>query len=143
MQICGINILVFDGRQLADIVQNELVTGVKMPRKVKLSFCEECVEGKMHRMPFKPAVEIRSIRKLQLVHSDVCGPMATESIGGCKYFVTFIDDYSWCCNVYFLRHKSEVLEKLKEFTSGSDRRNETLRTDNGGEYLSAAKASAQ
>ena len=65
--------------------------------------------------------------------------MLTESIGGCKYFVTFIDDYSRCCNVYFLRHKSEVLEKLKEFeviTSGSDRRIETLRTDNGGEYLS-------
>ena len=41
--------------------------------------------------------------------------MSTESIGGKRYFVTFIDDYSWCCRVYFMRHKSEVPEKFKEF----------------------------
>ena len=91
------------------------MAGVKLPGKVKLTFCQGCVEGKMHRMLFKSVGEIRSTRKLELVHSDVCGPMPTESIGGCKYFVTFIDDYSHCCNVYFMKHKSEVLEKLKEF----------------------------
>ena len=35
----------------------------------------------MHRNPFKPVGEIRSTEKLQLIHSDVCGPMSTESIG--------------------------------------------------------------
>ena len=96
--------------------------------------------GKIHRKPFKPVGEIHSTRKLKLVHSDVCGPMQTESIGGRRYFVTFIDDYSRCCSVYFLRHKSEVLEKFKELeaitTNESDQRIGTLRTDNGGEYLS-------
>ena len=29
----------------------------------------------------------------EMVYSDVCGPMPTESIGGNRYFVTFIDDY--------------------------------------------------
>ena len=48
----------------------------------------------MHRNPFKPVGEIRSTGKLQLIHSGVCGPMSTESIGGKKYFVTFTDDYS-------------------------------------------------
>ena len=84
--------------------------------------------------------EICSTKKLQLVHSDVCRPMSTESFGGRKYFVTFIDDYSLCCSVYFLRHKSEVLEKFKEFevstTNICGQRVGTLRTDNGGEYLS-------
>ena len=65
--------------------------------------------------------------------------MQTASMGGKKYFVTFIDDYSRCCSV-FLRHKSEVMEKFKEFEAGamnaSDRRIGTLRTDNGGEYSS-------
>ena len=117
-----------NGQQLERIAQKDLVTGVKIPQQVTLSFCEGCVEGKMHRAPFKPVGEIRSTRRLQLVHSDVCGPMQTESLGGRKYFATFIDDYSRCCNVYFLKHKSEVSEKFKEF--------ETLRTDNGGEYLS-------
>ena len=59
--------------------------------------------------------EIRSTRKLQLVHSDICGPMQTQSIGGAKYFVTFIDDYTRCCAVYFMKCKSEVLDKFKEF----------------------------
>ena len=60
----------------------------------------------MHRAPVG---EIRSTRKLQLVHSDVGGPMQTESIGGHKYFITFIDDYSRCSAVYYLKQKSEVL----------------------------------
>ena len=66
--------------------------------------------------------------------------MQTESLGGRKYFATFIDDYLRCCNVYFFKHKSEVSEKFKEFeasiTNESDIRIRTLRTDNGGEYLS-------
>ncbi|CAB3979999.1 Retrovirus-related Pol poly from transposon TNT 1-94 [Paramuricea clavata] len=49
------------------------------------------------------------------VHSDVCGPMQTESFGGARYFVTFTDDYSRCCAVYFMKQKLEVLEKFKEF----------------------------
>ena len=125
-------------QRLKEIVHKELATGMKIPKTAKL--CEGCVEGKMQRKPFKPVGEIRSSRKLQLVHSDVCGPMPTESIGGRKYFVTFIDDYSRCCEVYFLSHKSEVLEKFKEYeaitTNDCGQRIETLRTDNGGEYLS-------
>lgn len=49
-------------------------------------FCEACVEGKLSRKPYKSVGEIRSKRKLQLVHSDVCGPFQTESLGGKKYF---------------------------------------------------------
>ena len=40
--------------------------------------------------------------------------MPTDSIGGSKYYITFIDDYLQCCAVYFLRNKSEVPEKFKE-----------------------------
>lgn len=84
--------------------------------------------------------EIRSKRRLEIVHSDVCGPMSTESIGGNKYFVTFIDDYSRCCAVYILKNKSEVANKFKEYEArvfnDCGKRVGTLRSDNGGEYLS-------
>lgn len=80
------------------------------------------------------------MKKTQLVHSGVCGPMRTHSIGGAKYFVTFIDDYIRCCAVYFTKHKSEVFDKFKEFeattTNEVGKAIGTLRTDNGGEYLS-------
>jgi len=67
--------------------------------------------------------------------------MSTESLNGKRYFVTFIDDYSRCVKVYFIRHKSEVLKKFKEFeaaaTNEADCKIGTLRTDNGGEYMSS------
>ena len=84
--------------------------------------------------------EIHFTRKVQLVHSDVCGPISKDFIGGSKYFVTFIDDFSRCCSVYFIKHKSEVLDKFKEFeavtTNDCGKRIGVLCSDNGGEYLS-------
>ena len=82
---------------------------------MQLSFCEGCVQGKMYQQSLKPVGEIRSSRKLQLVHSDVYGPIHTESFSGQKYFVTFIDNYSRCCAVYFMKHKSEMFANFKEF----------------------------
>ena len=67
--------------------------------------------------------------------------MPVESFKENRYFVTFIDDYSRCVKVYFMKHKSEVLQKFKEFEASAT--NEavckigTLRTDNGGEYMSS------
>ena len=126
--------------QLKEMVSRNLVKGVKIPKSTGMMFCEKCVEGKMSRRNFKSVGEIRSMRKLQRVHSDVCGPMPTESIGGKRYYVTFIDDYSRCCKVYFIRNKSEVFDKFKEFelctTNECGLPIGTLRSDNGGEYLS-------
>ena len=55
--------------------------------------CEGCVLGKMHMYAFPKDGLVRVVRKLQLVHSDVCGPMCTPSLGNILYFVTLIDDY--------------------------------------------------
>ncbi|MCY3928487.1 MAG: GAG-pre-integrase domain-containing protein, partial [Acidobacteria bacterium] len=81
--------------QLREMASQDLVRGVNIPKSARTSFCEKCVEGKMAKKPFKLVGEIQSMSKLR-VHSDVCGPMPTESIGGSRYFVTFIDDYSRC-----------------------------------------------
>ena len=124
---------------LKEVIRKEVVRGIKLTGDSNLSFCEGCVEGKVCRRPFKSIREIKSTRKLQLIHSDVCGPMQVESFGGKKYFVTFIDDFSRCCLVYFTRQKSEVFEKFKKFealtTNQTGLKIGTLRTNNGGEYL--------
>ena len=72
----------------------------------ELSFCSGCVAGKMHRKPFPTVGEIRSSRKLQLVHSDACGPVHTESIGGAKYFLTFL---TFRC---VLQHKCHIVNPI-------------------------------
>jgi hypothetical protein len=55
----------------------------------------------------------RASKLLELVHSDVCGPMKTTSRGGARYFVTFIDDFSRKTHVYLLKAKGEVFDKFK------------------------------
>ena len=130
-------------RQLLSIMmkgdQVKGLKGLKATNPGELSFCEGCVQGKLSKKPFKPS-GIHTTRKLQLIHSDVCGPMKTESVGGKKYFVTFTDDYTRCTSSAFLKNKSEVLAQFKQFeakaTSQSGNQIGTLRTDNGGEYTS-------
>jgi len=55
--------------------------------------CETCIFGKNHRIPFVKE-PWRAKFLLELVHTDVCGPMNISSVGGNKYFLTFIDDFS-------------------------------------------------
>ena len=121
------------------MVNKEFVTSLSLSKSSNLSFCEGYVESKMCRNPFK-LVGVRSTRKLQLVHSNMCGPMPTESLGGHKYFVKFTDDYSRHCFVYFMKHPFEVLSKFKEFeaitTTECDLKIRALRTGSGSEYIS-------
>ena len=77
---------------------------------------------------------------MEIVHTDVCGPMSVPSIGKARYFVTFIDDKSRKTFVYFLRQKSDVFEKFKLFKNAVETKTgkhiKTLRSNNGGEFTS-------
>jgi hypothetical protein len=66
--------------------------------------CEVCYKAKQKRkiirIPVKPTT-----RPYELVHSDLCGPFATPSLGGKRYYIVFIDDYSRYTEVYLLADK--------------------------------------
>lgn len=116
------------------------VTGIEFDdddREIKQ--CEICPKGKQTRIPFKPS-STKTTQLLELIHSDLCGPMETQSIGHAKYLLTFIDDHSKKVFVYFLKSKSEVLDSFKTFKNYIECQTglkiKTLRTDNGGEYCS-------
>ena len=76
---------------------------------------------------------------LGLIHSDVCGPFATQARGGYEYYVTFIDDQSRYRYVYLMRRKSKTFEKFKEFRDEAKKQLgkslKVLGSDRGGEYL--------
>ena len=76
--------------------------------------CESCLLGKMTKSPFSGHGE-RAANLLGLVHTDVCGLMSTQAMGGFSYFITFIDDRSRFGCVYLMKHKSEAFEKFKEY----------------------------
>ena len=58
---------------------------------------------------------------LGLFHSDVCGPMSTESLSGARYFLTFVDDKTHYIWVYVLKCKSEVFSKFLKWKAYVER----------------------
>jgi len=83
---------------------------------------------------------MRATKPLEIVHSDVCDPMKTTSLGGARYFVTYIDDFSRKVWVYLLKSKGECLEKFKEFRALVETQLEykikVFWSDNGRGYIS-------
>jgi hypothetical protein len=73
---------------------------------------------------------------LDLIHSDVCGPMIVSSLNRYLYYVLFIDDHSQKMWIYLLTTKDGVLAIFQEFKaqveSLTGRRIKVLRSDNGG-----------
>lgn len=103
--------------------------------------CVACIQGKQNRLPFPKKSYNRATEPLELVHTDLCGPMPCSSLSGSKYFLLFIDDFSRKTFVYFLKTKSEVFEKFKSFKvlveNQTGRKIKVLRSDNGGEYINS------
>ena len=92
----------------------------------------------MTKRPFN-AKGNRAKDLLELVYSNVCGPMSIQARGGYEYFITFIDDYSRFGYVYLMKRRSEAFEKFKEFRGEIEnqlgKRIKAIRFDLGGEYL--------
>jgi hypothetical protein len=76
--------------------------------------CESCIKCKLAPMCFTPNTTSRPTEPLQLVHSDICGPLE-KAIGGGQYMLLFIDDAMRHTDEYILKYKSEALEKLKKY----------------------------
>ena len=51
--------------------------------------CEPCLMGKMTKTLFSRTIE-QATDLLEIIHTDVCGPMSVEARGGYHYFLTFI-----------------------------------------------------
>nr|UXW66292.1 hypothetical protein GID_ORF5 [Hordeum vulgare subsp. vulgare] len=70
----------------------------------------------MTKTPFSGIME-RAPNLLEIIHTDVCGPMKVEARGGYRYVLTLTDDLSTYEYVYLMKHKSGTFERFKEFQS--------------------------
>jgi hypothetical protein len=84
-------------------------------KQIDLDFCEHCVYGKQKRVRFLRVGEEKKNERLDLVHIDVWGPTQVSSLGGSRYYVTFIDDATRKTWVYFIRQKSDVFDTFKKW----------------------------
>ena len=71
----------------------------------------------MTKTPFSGTME-QATELLEIIHTDVCDPMSVDAHGKYRYFLTFTDDYkSRYRYIYLMKHKSEIVERFKEFQS--------------------------
>ena len=77
--------------------------------------CKGCVVGKHVELINEKGKERRVIQVLDLIHSDLIGPLPTPSYGNSRYVLTFIDHFSRYFWMYFLKQKYEVFETFKVF----------------------------
>jgi hypothetical protein len=100
--------------------------------------CESCLEMKSVRLKFNKHDRLRANGKLELIHSDICGPMRVASKGGALYVLTFMDDFSRKSDVFLLKRKSEVFETFLDYKAKVEKESgcciKVIRTDNGGEF---------
>ena len=90
------------------------------------------------RQAFPSTKALRAKAILELVHTDVCGPMRTPSNEQNRYFILFIDEYIRMTWVYVFHEKSKVFKIFKKFKNFVEKQIghfiKVLRCDRGKEY---------
>ena len=114
----------------------ELLSYSKLEHK-----CSCCVAEKHVRASFPKATKFRTSMTLELVYTNICGPITLSTINGGKYFLLIVDDYSRLMWVAILKNKSKAFQVFKKFKTLVESESngaliKCLRTDRGGEFSS-------
>jgi hypothetical protein len=123
------------------LMQGTLATGIVVNSKESMDpICEPCIAGKQHRVAVPKVAQHRSSKPLELVHSDVHGPLPVRSRHHSRYWITFIDDASRYWVVLPLQDKAGAFAAFKQFKALAENqlncKIKALRDDKGGEYMS-------
>jgi hypothetical protein len=124
------------------LIQGDLVTGLVVSSKDEPDpICEACLTGKM-TSALCPSSTRQSLAPLELVHSDLHGPLPVPSPEGYRYWITFLDDRTKLHAVHFLKQKSNTFDAFKTFKVYAENqvnaKIKALQDDKGGEYISNA-----
>ena len=97
---------------LVRISKKEAVQEMPKISKPSKKLCEACQHGKQTKFEFKKKEHFASL-PLELIHTDLCGPVRTKGLDGELYFMLMIDDYTRMTAVSFLKKKYETFECFK------------------------------
>jgi 2-hydroxy-3-keto-5-methylthiopentenyl-1-phosphate phosphatase len=73
---------------------------------------DKCTLGKQHKEHVLKASVIRTIKKLQLIHSNLCGPFIHASLERSKLFIS---NFLKKTLIFFLRIKNVTFNKFEAF----------------------------
>nr|KAJ0204837.1 hypothetical protein LSAT_V11C500258600 [Lactuca sativa] len=125
-------------KNLSKISNQDLVRGLPKFSVVKDKMCSACEQGKQTKSSFKPKSCSSISVPLHLLHMDLFGPIPVRSLGGNKYTLVIVDEFTRFTWVVFLKKKSHVAQEIISLI----RKNETLiglkvkqlRSDHGTEF---------
>ena len=102
--------------------------------------CDTCLQGKLTQYVDKDPDE-RATRPMQFISTDLAGPITPTAREGFRYVIMFTCNYSGCCFVYFLKHKSDAFAAFRKFLADSAPygKIEILRSDSGGNLWGDSK----
>ena len=126
--------------RLERLLKDNMVKGIQITDPTPIpDICEPCLAGKQHRAPFPHQSENRSTTPLQLVVSDLHGPMPTKTTSGYRYWITFTDDATRFTCVYLLKEKGQAFDAFLLFKAMAEKqlgkKLKRFRDDKGGEYI--------
>lgn len=104
----------------------------KVPKSMQ---CDVCVQGKFTQSRNRKP-DVRAKSPLELIHTDLAGPIDPKFREGYRYALSFTDDHSSAVFVYFLKHKSDTVDATERFLADiAPYGNVTcIRSDNGAEF---------
>jgi len=127
----------FEGiKQLA----KDPASGIKLT-STAIEACAACLQGKQTRHPLSKPVQ-RALNTLDTVHSDLCGPITPQSLGGAKYYISFRDDATSWMELEPIKKKSDAFGSIKKYFAQCEAMHgvkiKAFHSDNGAEFTSHA-----
>lgn len=99
--------------------------------------CSECQMAKSHNFPFVASTS-KSSKPLDLIFTNVWGPSSTISHSGCRYYISFIDDFSKFIWLFPIKPRYDVMSIFLQFKVLVERQVnlqiKSIQSDCGGEY---------
>ena len=92
-----------------------MVDGIGKLKISKVELCESCINGKMTRSKF--GTRTKAKRLLEIIHTDIAGPITPLTHNEERYFITFVDDFSNYVQVYVIKNKSDALDCFIEYAN--------------------------
>jgi transposase InsO family protein len=129
-------------QNLQRLRNSNMVTGINTLarefEKQSREICEQCVLSKQHKIPHPPTGHQTS-SPLEVVHTDLCGPMPEKTSSGARYFLTLYDDFSKVSMTQDLNTKADAAEELQKSLLYLERQSgfkvQAVRSDRGGEFV--------
>ncbi|KAK1627969.1 hypothetical protein QYE76_002284 [Lolium multiflorum] len=125
-------------RNLKQLLKGEHIVGLTGISFEKDRVCGACVAGKQLKKKHPIKSIVTTSRPLELLHLDLFGPSHYDTLGGSKYGLVIVDDYSRYSWVFLLKSKDETHREFITFAKKAQRTYESeikaIRTDNGTEF---------